>query len=107
MKLMTKAIEKELAKHPFGSTEGMGLDAPVIVKFFGGSACTWLVTEGEKLGDDWEFFGMVTLDGTYWEYGYFMFSEIANLRFPPFGLGLERDYYFSGKLRDEVRDVVA
>lgn len=96
MKLLTKALEKKLEKFPFGSQEGKGDDAEVIVKFFGGSACTWLVTEGEKQEDgDWEFFGCVTL-GYEWEWGYFMLSEIEKVKFPPFGLPAERDLWANG-----------
>ncbi len=101
MKLITKSIEKKLEKAPFFSTEGLGLDANVIVKFFGGSAATWLVTEAyDHHGEYWEFFGCVTLDGHNWEYGYFMLSELEALRFPPFGLPVERDMYFHGTLKD-------
>ena len=106
MKLMTKSIEKELAKRPFGSTDGKS-DVKAVVKYFGGSAATWLVLEGEKEGNDWCFYGAVTLDGYYWEYGYFMLSELEGLRFPPFGLGVERDLYFNRSISDEIgRSVV-
>ena len=100
MKLLTKAIENELLKHPLGSTDGLGEDAKVIVKFFGGYAATWLVTEGEKEDGDWLFFGCVTLDGSYWEWGYFTMSELEGIKFPPFGLRIERDYYFKGTVKD-------
>ena len=103
MKLLTKAIENKLAKRPFGSTDGKGDNAEVIVKFFGGAACTWLVTEGEKRDGDWLFYGKATLDGEYWEWGYFALSELAAVKFRPFGLGVERDYYFSGTVADGVR----
>ena len=103
MKLLTKEIEKKLLAHPSGSTDGKGDDAKVIVKFFGGAAATWLVTEGEKEGDDWLFFGKVTLDGSYWEWGYFLLSDLSSVKFPPFGLGVERDLYFSGTVREGVR----
>lgn len=96
MKLMTKEIEQKLEAHPFYSTDGVPVEKKqVIVKYFGGAACTWLVYEGEKQEDgDWMFFGNVTLDGEYWELGYFMLSELAGLHFPPFGLPVERDMYF-------------
>lgn len=94
MKLMTAEIEKRLEKHPLGSQEGLGDEAEVIVKFFGGYAATWLVTEGEKQEDgDWLFFGKVTIYGDEWEWGYFTLSELKGLRFPPFGLPIERDMY--------------
>lgn len=95
MKLLTAEIIKNLQKHPFGSQEGKGNDAEVIVKFFGGYAATWLVTEGEQNEDgDWEFFGKVTLYGDgEWEWGYFTLKELQEIRFPPFGLPIERDMY--------------
>lgn len=93
MKLITAAIEKKFRKYPLGSQDEKYKDAVILCKFFGGAACTWLVTEAEKQEDgDWLFFGWVNL-GYGWECGYFAFSEIKGLRFPPFGLGLERDMY--------------
>lgn len=102
MKLLTKEIEKKLEKFPLYSQDGKGLDAKVLVKFFGGSSATWLVTEAEKEGNNWRFFGYVNL-GWGWEWGYFMYSELASLKFPPFGLGVEREIY---GCRDKVRDYV-
>ena len=97
MKLLTAEIIRKLEKHPFGSQEGKLDDAEVLVKFFGGGACTWLVTEGEQREDgDWEFFGKVTL-GYEWEWGYFLLSELEKMKFPPFGLGVERDMYLGGR----------
>ena len=34
MELMTKEIEQKLLNAPFGSTDGMGMGAPVVVKYF-------------------------------------------------------------------------
>ena len=97
MKLLTAEIIRKLEKHPFGSQEGKLDDAEVLVKFFGGGAATWLVTEGEQQEDgDWEFFGKVTL-GYEWEWGYFRLSELEKMKFPPFGLGVERDMYLGGR----------
>lgn len=95
MKLITKEIEKQLEKHPLYSTEEVPVEQKkVIVKYFGGSACTWLVYEGEKQSNgDWLFFGNVTLNGEDWELGYFTLSQLQELRFPPFGLPIERDLY--------------
>ena len=49
MKLLTKAIEKQLAKYPIYSQDGKGGKAQVICKFFNpcGSQ-TWYILEGEK-----------------------------------------------------------
>ena len=97
MKLLTAEIIRKLEKHPLGSQEGKLDEAEVLVKFFGGGAATWLVTEGEQQEDgDWLFFGKVTL-GYEWEWGYFTLSELEKMKFPPFGLGVERDMYLGGK----------
>lgn len=80
MKLITKAIERKLEKHPFGSQDGKGKDAEVLVKFFYpyGSG-TWLVTEAEKQEDgDWMFFGAGRIHE--WEWGYVMLSELQSVR---------------------------
>ena len=104
MKLITKEIEKQLSRRPFGSTDGEGENAKVIVKFFGGSSATWLVTEGELENGEWMFFGKATLDGYFWEWGYFSLSELQSLRFRPFGLGVERDMWFSGTVKDGINE---
>lgn len=97
MKLLTSDIIKNLEKYPIGSQEEAGANAEILVKFFGGGAATWLVTEAEKQEDgDWLFFGCVTLFGDgEWEWGYFALSELKELRFPPFGLPIERDMYLA------------
>lgn len=95
MKLLTSEIIRKLEKHPFGSQDGNADDAKVLVKFFGGGACTWLITEGERQeDDDWLMYGKVTL-GADWEWGYVLLSELEELKFPPFGLGVERDMYLA------------
>jgi hypothetical protein len=59
MLLMTKEIEDALRKHPLHSQDGKGMNAKVIVKFFGGSAANWLITEGEpQPNGDW----LLTID---------------------------------------------
>lgn len=99
MQLMTKEIEKAFAKYPLYSQDGLGSNAKVVVKYFGGQA-TWLITEGEKQDDgDWMFFGYVTLGfpddfqrgKLLWEWGYVTLSQLQEIRFRPFGLGVERD----------------
>ena len=89
MKLITAPIRKALANTPPGSTDGKGKQAPVIVKFFGSGRFTYLVTEAELMPDgDYRFFGWMVspLGPDCDEFGYVMFSEIADLKFPPFGL---------------------
>ena len=69
MKLITKKIEAKLLKHPFYSTDSVN-EKDVLVKFFNPCGIgTWYVFEGEKHGDDWEFFGLVDLYEK--ELGYF------------------------------------
>lgn len=105
MKLMTKAIEKKFEKFPLYSQDGKGQDAEVVVKYFGGPAATWLITEGEKTDDgDWELFGYITL-GYGWEWGYVYLSELEKMKFPPFGLGTERDLHigFGKKVHELAR----
>lgn len=105
MKLLTAGIIRRLEKHPFGSQSGLGDNAIVLVKFFGGSSYTFLVTEAERLPDgDWHFYGKATF-GFEWEWGYALLSQIAAMRFPPFGLPAERDMYLSpnAKVCEEAR----
>ena len=114
MQLMTAEIEKALKKNPLYTQDGKGGDSKIVVKYFGGSAATWLITEGEpEPGGDWLLYGFVTLGlpddfapgKLLWEWGYVRLSELQSLRFPPFGLGVERDILVEpGKYRvkDEV-----
>lgn len=104
MKMITKAIEKEMERNPIGSHDGEGLDAPIICKFFNPyGRGTWLITEAEKQEDgDWLLFGYCNI--FEWEWGYIMLSEILNTRVNMFGckLPLERDMYADGTVRDNV-----
>ena len=103
MKLITKEIEHKFETHPIYSQDGKGLDAEVIVKFFNPYGVgTWLITEAERDGDDWNMFGYCEL-GQDWEWGYVSFKELANLKIPPFGLGIERDMYAKGTVRKLAR----
>lgn len=102
VKLLTKAIEKKLERYPLLSQGGKGTDAKVIVKYF--NPCgrgTWLITEGEKQEDgDWLLYGYCHV--FEWEWGSVMLSELENVKVPPFGLGIERDLYSIGKVKDLV-----
>jgi hypothetical protein len=87
MELLTKEIRAALP--PLRSTQALGMDAPVIVKFFTPTSnWTWYATEFD--GDDL-FFGLA--DGHAKEFGYFSLSELEAVR-GPYGLGVERDLYF-------------
>ena len=81
-KLITKAIEKLIAKYPIGSQDGKGLDAKVICKFFlPCSGATWYILEGEKQENgDYLLYGLATLFGDSYEYGYVMYSELAAIK---------------------------
>ena len=105
MKLITKEVEKAIEKKPLYYHEEKDIDiedAKIIVKFFGGGQWTWWAIEGEKLEDgDIRFFGLV--QGFEKEFGYVTLRELEDLKFPPFGLGIERDMYFSNKT---IKDVI-
>ena len=104
MKLLTSEVIKQFEKHPLGSQDDKGEDAKVLVKFFGGYSYTFLVTEAEKQENgDWILFGQATLDGSFWELGDVLYSELASVRFPPFGLPIERDKYSSGTVKELKR----
>jgi hypothetical protein len=82
MELLTQEVRKALP--PLYSQEAKGLDATVHVKFFG-----YVVS---PLGPDCD------------ELGYFSLSELQELRFPPYGLPIERDLYFTPTaLRDVMQ----
>ena len=95
MQLMTKAIEKKLpALYATENTE----EKVAIVKYFGGGRGTWYAVEGDKQPDgDWLFFGYVKspLGSDCDEWGYFTLSQLKSVKFPPFGLGIERDMHFN------------
>lgn len=107
MKLITKAIEQKMKKYPLYSQDGKGDDAEVIVKFFIPDAqATWLVTEAEDIGGgDYEFFGLATLNGYDWEYGYFRLSQLKQVR-GRFGLPIERDLYAEGTIKAIIGDIL-
>ena len=114
MQLMTAQIEKAFKKYPLYSQDGKGGDAKTVVKYFGDSAATWLITEGEpRANGDWMFFGFCTLGlpddfapgKLLWEWGYVALEQLQEVRFPPFGLGVERDILVEAgkyKVKDEV-----
>jgi hypothetical protein len=94
MKLVTKEIEKELAKYPLYSQEKKGNDARIVCKFFApAGGFTWYVTEAKKEENDYTFFGLVINNYGEKEYGYFTLSQLESVKLP-FGLKVERDLYF-------------
>lgn len=111
MKLITAPVRKALDNTPLGSTDGKYSDRDdnkVLVKFFGSGRYTLLVTEAEKQENgDYLLYGYCVsgLGPDCDEWGYTLFSELEAVRFPPFGLRVERDrYVVPGK--HTVRDLI-
>jgi hypothetical protein len=104
MKLLTKAI---LAKLPalYETDKVEAEDKTVVFKLFGGSNSTWLIVEGSPEGDDWRFYGFCAPMGMEsGEWGYVMLSELTSIRFPPFGLPIERDLHFKSWRFGDIRE---
>ena len=101
MKLITKETLRKFNAHPFGSQDGKGFDAEVLVKYFNPmGAGTWLITEAEKQEDgDWMLYGYCHI--LEWEWGYVMLSDLASIRLP-WGMTIERDLYSSGTVREHM-----
>ena len=104
MKLLPKDIREQLP--PLYSQDGKGGKAVAYVKYFTpSSSWTWLATEGEAVLDesqnevDYRFFGLVF--GHEREFGYFLLSELEEVR-GPMGLPIERDLYFKPKMLEEI-----
>ena len=102
MKIITKAIETAFAKQGDTSQKSMS-EIKVVVKLFGGGAFSWYLYE--KIDDD-IYMAFVNLgDAEMAECGTVSLSEILSAKFPPFGLGVERDMYFK-PLSRTLKDVV-
>lgn len=103
MKLITKQLQKELAKYPLYSQDGKGEDAVVVCKFFL-QGYTWYVLEAEKADNDYEFFGIIV--GQHTEYGYFTLSQLESVT-GQWGMRVERDRGFKPtKVKDLHLDIV-
>ena len=95
MKLLTQEIRRKLPK--LYTQEEKGSEAVAVVKFFTPtSSWTWYATEFD--GED-TFFGLV--DGLEKELGYFSLRELESVR-GPFGLGVERDMYWTPKTLTQI-----
>lgn len=100
MKLLTAEILKKMPK--LGATSRMKADKiPIIAKFFDPSGSyTFYATEGEEQDGDYIMFGYVTgLSDD--ELGYVSMNELKSVR-TRFGLGIERDLHFDGKMLSDV-----
>lgn len=96
MKLLTKR-EKALLP-PIGAQDGKGDDAIAFVKWFDPTShWTWYATEfdGEDL-----CFGLIV--GDYVRPGYWSLRELQSVR-GRFGLGIERDMFFTPTTLKEIR----
>ena len=103
MKLITKAVEKELAKYPLYSQDSKGDNAIAVCKFFL-QGYTWYVLEAEKADNGYEFFGIIV--GQHNEYGYFTLSQLESVT-GQWGLRVERDRGFKPtKVKDLHLDIV-
>ena len=88
MKILTKELLKKLPN--IGDNEKNNKEHIAHVKLFGGSSWTWYITEYDPIEN--LCFGLV--DGFEKELGYFSLDELLELKFPPFGLPIERDRLF-------------
>jgi conserved domain protein len=103
MTLITKQLEKELAKYPLYSQDSKGDNAIAVCKFFL-QGYTWYVLEAEKNGDDYEFYGITV--GQFAELGYFTLSQLESVT-GQWGLRVERDRGFKPtKVKDLHLDIV-
>ena len=98
MKLMTKTLEKRFAE--IGSQEAVK-DPVVIAKFFNPTgAGTWYATEYDP--ETRTFFGYASIFGDWNdEWGYFSLDELESYK-GPFGLGIERDLYWTERPASQV-----
>jgi len=91
MKLITKEIQKKLEANK-KKTDETGVTGDVVLKLFGGPNMTWLITEIEE--DQDTLWGLCDIGMGCCEFGTVSLSELKSVKFPPFGLGVERDMYF-------------
>ena len=102
MKILTKAIEAAFKKQGYTGDKS-AKDIKIVMKLFGGGACTWYLYEKE---DDDTYWGFVNLgDAQCAECGRVSMSELMRLKFRPFGLGIERDMHFE-PLSISLQDVI-
>jgi hypothetical protein len=104
MKIFTKEILRRLPR--LEETAELPIEKQTVqVKLFGGAACSWYITSYNP--DTNEAFGFVNLgDYINAELGMIDMNELLAIRFPPFGLHIERDLYFKPMPLKEVMDTV-
>ena len=91
MILITKEIKKKLRANYVRDA------SKPVVKLFGGSACTWLISQ--MYPDEDTLYGLCDIGQGSPEIGCVSLSELQSLKFPPFSLGVERDLYFKADKR--------
>jgi len=93
MKLLTNPIRQKLIDNFKRNQKASGqLNLKPVVKFFGGSSATWLITELDP--ENQTFFGLCDPGLGFPELGSVSVRELFEVRFPPFGLPVERDRHF-------------
>jgi hypothetical protein len=111
MKILTKSQKEKLIqnyKKTYSKPEPDGAEHKPVVKLFGGSSCTWLLTELEPDSDI--AFGLCDIGQGCAELGSVSLNELMAIRFPPFGLPIERDFHFEanksiGEYAKEAREL--
>lgn len=103
MKLLTEQIKEKFRKtYPLYSQESTE-DPQVVVKYFNPIGLgTWYITEANEQEDgDWLMFGLCCIDEA--EFGYICLSQLESLQLP-YGLSIERDLYFDGRISDARKE---
>ena len=100
MKLITASIQKKLEKN-FQQVMETGKSGNIVLKLFGGN-CTWLITDIDSDGDTMS--GLCDIGMGCCEFGTVSLQELKSVKFPPFGLPVERDMHFSGGTVQQFQD---
>ena len=104
MKLLTKAILNQFEKQG-DTSEKLVDDINVICKLFGGGSATWYLYEYDAKYE--EFMAFVNLgDPQMAELGRVSLAELKALKFPPFGLPIERDLHFKPRNLKDIMNTV-
>ena len=91
MKLLTKEILSKLKSNPRDDNN----NKPWLKLFNPCGSQTWLLSEIEEDGDT--LFGLCDLGMGSPELGYVSMAELRSIKFPPFGLPIERDLHWEAE----------
>ena len=92
MKMFTKEQKNKMIENfKLANSDNQG-DLKPVVKLFGGSSCTWLLVDLDLKTNT--AFGLCDLGFGFPELGSVSIEELNDIRFPPFGLPIERDLHF-------------